>query len=81
MQHQLYKTNQGDLELDILVLLTCPVAACLPAAGGRCPASRRALLFKQVQLNFSEVSATGLVHKGVSSIHREKIAEPPVETL
>ena len=68
--------------MDTFSFANLPGCRCCSLAGGPAPGFEKNSGFSPgVHSKFSEVSATGLVHKGVSSIHREKCAVPLVETL
>ena len=79
MQHQPKETNQGEFRVGHFSFANLPGCRLLLAAGGRCPASRRALLFKHVHSSFSKHHGVG-TQRRVTITLREK-AVPPVDIL
>ena len=58
--------------MDTFIFANLPGCRCCLLAGGSAPGFEESLGFSQVSSKIFRVGATGLVHKGVSSIHRER---------
>ena len=78
MQHQPKEINQGEFRVGHFSFANLPGCRLLLAAGGRCPASRRALLFKHVHSSFSKHHGVG-TQRRVTNTQREK-AVPIIES-